>query len=100
MTNKFSYTPAPGRVIVKPIEEEAAKTPGGIVIPDSAKERPVLGEVVAVGEGRLLDNGQKAPVFVSVGMKVLYSKYAGTEIKINGEEYLILRDEDIMAWRS
>ncbi len=98
MSKKFAYTPAPGRVIVKPLENEEAKTPGGIVIPDSAKERPVLGEVVAVGEGKILDNGQRAPVFLSQGMKVLYSKYAGTEVKIGGEEYLILRDDDIMAW--
>ncbi len=100
MVKKFSYVPAPGRVIVKPLEEEEAKTPGGIVIPDSAKERPVLGEVIAVGEGKLLENGNRAPVFVSVGMKILYSKYAGTEVKINGDEYLILRDDDVMAWQA
>lgn len=100
MSKKFQYVPAPGRVIIKPLEEVEARTPGGIVIPDSAKERPSLGEVVAVGEGKLLDNGQRAPVLVSVGAKVLYSKYAGTEIKIDGEEYLILRDDDILAWEA
>jgi len=99
MAKKFDYTPAPGRVGIKPLEEEQNVTPGGLVIPDSAKERPVLGEVVAVGEGRLLDNGERAPVFVKPGMKVLYSKYAGTEFKIGGDEYLICRDDDIMAWR-
>ncbi|OPX21259.1 MAG: co-chaperone GroES [Planctomycetales bacterium 4484_113] len=99
MAKKFDYTPAPGRVVIKPLEEEQNVTPGGLVIPDSAKERPVLGEVVAVGEGRLLDNGERAPVFVKPGMKVLYSKYAGTEFKIGGDEYLICRDDDIMAWR-
>lgn len=99
MAKKFGYTPAPGRVVIKPLEEEQNVTPGGLVIPDSAKERPVLGEVVAVGEGRLLDNGQRAPVFVKPRMKVLYSKYAGSEFKIGGEEYLICRDDDIMAWQ-
>jgi len=99
MAKKLDYTPAPGRVIVRPLEAEESTSPGGIVIPDSAKERPVLGEVVAVGEGRLLDNGERAPVFLKPGMRVLYSKYAGNEFKIEGEEYLICRDEDVLAWR-
>ncbi|OGK09838.1 MAG: co-chaperone GroES [Candidatus Riflebacteria bacterium RBG_13_59_9] len=99
MAKKFVYVPAPGRVIVRPLEEGEQRTTGGIVIPDSAKERPSLGEVVAVGEGRLLDNGQRAKVFVEPGMKVLYGKYSGNEFKFGGQEYLILRDDDIMAWQ-
>ena len=99
MTKKFSFTPAPGRLVVKPAEESEKTTMGGIVIPDSAKERPVIGEVIAVGIGRMLESGQRAEVFVKPGMKVLYGKYSGTEFKFAGHEYLILRDDDIMAWQ-
>ncbi|HDI78880.1 MAG TPA: co-chaperone GroES [Desulfobacteraceae bacterium] len=84
------------RVIIKRIEEEE-KTKGGIVIPDTAKEKPIQGEVIAVGEGKRLDNGSLRPLQVKVGDKVLFGKYAGTEIQIEGEERLIMREEDIMA---
>ncbi len=99
MAKKFSFTPAPGRLVIKPAEESEKTTEGGILIPDSAKERPVLGEVIAVGIGRLLENGQRSEVFVKPGMKVLYGKYSGTEFKFAGAEYLILREDDVMAWQ-
>jgi len=88
--------PLHDRVLVKRIEEET-KTKGGIIIPDTAKEKPIKGEVIAVGEGRILDNGQKVPMSVKVGDKVIFSKYAGTEIKIEGEEHLIMREDDILG---
>jgi len=88
--------PLHDRVLVVRLEEEE-KTKGGIIIPDSAKEKPQQGKVVAVGDGRYLDNGQKIPLTVKVGDKVLFGKYAGTEIKIEGEEHLILREDDILA---
>jgi chaperonin GroES len=72
-------------------------TKGGIVLPDTAKEKPQKGEVTAVGSGRLLDNGQRIPIDLKVGDKVLYSKYAGNEVKLDGEEYLILREGDILG---
>ena len=84
------------RVIVKP-EPEEEKTKSGIVLPESAKEKPQEGTVIAVGEGRVLDSGQKVPVGVKVGDKVIYSKYGGTEVKIDGEEYIILNERDILA---
>jgi chaperonin GroES len=84
------------RVVVKPLPMEE-KTKGGIVLPDTAKEKPQKGEVVAVGPGRLLDNGQRVAIDLKVGDKVLYSKYAGNEIKIDGEEYLILRENDVLG---
>lgn len=99
MSKKFAFTPAPGRLVVKPVEDSESTTTGGIVIPDSAKERPSLGEVIAVGEGRQLENGVRAAVLVKPGMKVLYGKYSGTEFKYAGTDYLILRDDDIMAWQ-
>lgn len=88
--------PLADRVVVKPIEQEE-KTAGGIVLPDTAKERPQEGEVVAVGEGKLLDNGERVPPQVKVGDRVLFAKYGGTEVKIDGVEYLILRESDILA---
>ncbi len=84
------------RVVVKAIQQEE-KTKGGIVLPDTAKEKPQEGEVVAVGPGKLLDNGERAPMEVKPGDKVLYAKYAGTEFKIDDEEYLIMRESDILA---
>ncbi|MEW5865839.1 MAG: co-chaperone GroES [Bacillota bacterium] len=88
--------PLEDRVVVKPnIEEE--RTKGGIVLPDTAKERPQEGEVVAVGPGKLLENGQRAPMDVKPGDKVIFAKYGGTEVKIDGEEYVILRQSDILA---
>ncbi|HAG07117.1 MAG TPA: co-chaperone GroES [Peptococcaceae bacterium] len=88
--------PLGDRVVVKPLPMEE-KTKGGIVLPDTAKEKPQKGEVVAVGPGRLLDNGQRVAIELKAGDKVLYSKYAGNEVKIDGEEYLILREADILG---
>ncbi|MGB9761371.1 MAG: co-chaperone GroES [Caldimicrobium sp.] len=84
------------RILVQRIEEEQ-RTESGIIIPDTAKEKPIMGKVIAVGDGRLMDNGQIQPLKVKEGDKVLFSKYAGTEIKIKGEEYLIMREDDILA---
>ncbi|MCX8021994.1 MAG: co-chaperone GroES [Syntrophorhabdaceae bacterium] len=88
--------PLQDRILVKRIEEEE-KTKGGIIIPDSAKEKPQEGKVVAVGDGKLLDNGTKVPLTVKVGDKILFGKYSGTEIKIEGEEHLILREDDVLG---
>jgi chaperonin GroES len=88
--------PLQDRVIVKRIEEEE-KTKGGIIIPDSAKEKPQEGEVVAVGPGKVLDNGTKVAPEVKAGNRVLFGKYAGTEIKIDGVEHLIMREDDILG---
>jgi chaperonin GroES len=90
----MNIKPIGEKIIVKPMPQEQ-KTAGGIVLPDTAKEKPQQGEVMAVGSGRLLDNGQKIPPEVKPGDKVLYSKYAGTEFKQNSEEYLILTERDI-----
>ncbi|GIX07061.1 MAG: 10 kDa chaperonin [Candidatus Poribacteria bacterium] len=92
----MAIIPLYDRVLVKRIEEEEQKI-GGIVIPDTAKEKPQQGEVIAVGEGRVLDNGERQKPDVQVGDKVLFGKYAGTEVKYGDEEYLILREEDILA---
>ena len=88
--------PLQDRIIVKRMESEEM-TKGGIIIPDSAKEKPMEGEVIAVGNGKILDNGQKATPDVKAGDKVLFSKYAGTEVKIDGEEHLIMREDDILG---
>ncbi len=85
------------RVVIKPIEEEEKKTKGGIIIPDTAKEKPQRGKVVAVGQGRLLENGQFAAPLVKVGDEVIFGKYAGTEVEIDGEKYLVMREDDIYA---
>ncbi len=92
----MNVKPLQDRVIVKRVEEEE-KTKGGIIIPDSAKEKPVEGKVVAVGSGRILENGNKVPLQVKKGDRVLFGRYAGTEIKINGEEHLIMKEDDIVA---
>ncbi len=84
------------RVVVKPMPSEEV-TKSGIVLPDTAKEKPQEGEVVAVGPGRLLDNGQRVAIDLKKGDRVLFSKYAGNEVKINDEEYLILREMDILG---
>ncbi len=89
-------TPIGDRVVVKP-EPEEIKTKSGIVLPDSAKEKPSEGTVVAVGSGRVLDNGQKVPLEVKIGDKIIYSKYGGTEVKIDAEDYIILAERDILA---
>ena len=88
--------PLQDRLVVKRIEEED-KTKGGIIIPDSAKEKPQEGRVVAIGDGKTLESGQKAPLTVKPGDKILFGKYSGTEIKIDGEEHLILREDDVLA---
>lgn len=92
----MTLKPLGDRVVVKAIEQEE-RTAGGIVLPDTAKEKPQQGEVIAVGTGKLLDNGERVPLEVKAGDRVIYAKYGGTEIKVKGEEYLILRDSDILA---
>lgn len=94
---KVKVKPLADRVVVKRLEEEEAKTPAGIIIPDTAKEKPQKGIVVAVGPGRIDENGNRVPMEVKVGDKVLFAKYAGSEVKIEGEEYLIMREDDILA---
>jgi chaperonin GroES len=92
----MNLKPLGDRVVVKPIEQEE-KTSGGIVLPDTAKEKPQKGEVIAIGSGKLLDNGERVALEVKVGDVVLYAKYGGTEVKIDGVEYLIMRESDILA---
>lgn len=88
--------PLGDRVLVKPLET-GEKTKGGIVLPDTAKEKPQEGKVVAVGKGRVLENGKTIPLEVKKGNKILFSKYSGAEVKVAGEELLIMREEDILA---
>lgn len=88
--------PLRDRVIVRRLEEEE-KTKGGIIIPDTAKEKPQQGEIIATGNGKVLENGDLVPLTVSKGDRVLFSKYAGTEVKIKGEELLVMREDDILA---
>ena len=88
--------PLADRVLVEPLDEDE-QVKGGIIIPDSAKEKPMEATVVAVGNGKTLDSGETRPVAVSVGDTVLFSKYSGTEVKIEGEEHLILREDDIIG---
>lgn len=88
--------PLHDRVIVKRLEAET-KSAGGIVIPDTATEKPIRGEVIAVGAGKILDDGKVRPVAVKAGDKVLFGKYSGTEVKVDGEELLVMREEDIVA---
>ncbi|MFA3783232.1 co-chaperone GroES [Melioribacteraceae bacterium 4301-Me] len=90
----FKIQPLADRVIVKPKEAEET-TKGGIILPDTAKEKPIEGTVVAVGPGRITDEGKEIKMSVKVGDTVLYGKYSGTEVKIEGEEYLIMRESDI-----
>jgi chaperonin GroES len=92
----MNLKPLNDRVIVKRLESET-KTTGGIIIPDTAKEKPAEGEVVAVGTGKLLENGTRQQMQVAVGDKVLFGKYSGTEVKIEGKDHLILREDDILA---
>ena len=88
--------PLHDRVIVKRLEAET-KTAGGIVIPDSATEKPIKGEVVAVGNGKILEDGKVRPLDLKVGDKVLFGKYSGTEVKLDGQELVVMREEDVMA---
>lgn len=92
----MNVRPLHDRVIVKRMEEERT-SPGGIVIPDSATEKPIQGEITAVGNGKILDSGEVRPLDVKVGDKVLFGKYSGTEVKVGGEDLLVLREEDIMG---
>ena len=92
----MNIRPLQDRIIVIRIDEETM-TKGGIVIPDTAKEKPQRGEVLAVGNGKILDNGTKIPLDVQVGNKILFGKYTGTDIKIDGEEVLILREDEVLA---
>ena len=92
----MNIRPLHDRVILKRMEEETT-SPGGIVIPDSAAEKPIRGEVMAIGSGKRLDSGEVIPLDVKVGDTVLFGKYAGTEVKVDGEELLVMREDDIMA---
>ena len=88
--------PLADRVIVKPVEK-AVEEKGGIIIPDTAKEKPMEGEVISVGPGKIMEDGKRSPMDVKAGDRVLFGKYAGTEIKIGDEEYVIMREEEILA---
>jgi chaperonin GroES len=88
--------PLQDRILVRRLQEEE-KTKGGIIIPDTAKEKPIEGEVIAVGNGKVLDSGKVAPLAVKAGDRVLFGKYSGTEIKVDGVEHLILREEEILG---
>jgi chaperonin GroES len=93
---KINLKPLADRVIIKPSEAEE-KTKGGIILPDTAKEKPIEGTVVAIGPGKVSDDGKLVKPEVKVGDKVLYGKYSGTEVTVEGEEYLIMRESDIFA---
>ncbi len=88
--------PLHDRILVERLEEEE-KTKGGIIIPDTAKEKPIQGKVVAVGNGKILENGEVKPLDVKEGDRILFGKYAGTEVKIEGSEYLIMREDDVLG---
>ena len=92
----MNIRPLQDRVIIRRMEEETT-SPGGIVIPDSATEKPIRGEVVAVGKGLVLDNGDVRPLDLKAGDQVLFGKYSGTEVKIDGEELLVMKEDDVMA---
>ena len=89
--------PLQDRVLVKRIEDEVEKTKGGIIIPDTAKEKPQQGKIIAVGKGKVNDDGKVTPLDVKVGDTILFGKYSGSEVKLNGEEHLIMREEDILG---
>ena len=92
----MNIRPLHDRVIVRRMDEEKT-SPGGIVIPDSATEKPVKGEVLAIGKGKLLENGDVRPLDVKVGDKILFGKYSGTEVNVDGEDLLVMREDDITA---
>ena len=92
----MNIKPLGERVVLKVLESEE-KTKSGIVLPDTAKEKPQMGKVLAVGPGKILDNGEKLPLEVKEGDQVLFAKYAGTEVKLDGEEYMVLKESDILA---
>jgi chaperonin GroES len=92
----MNIRPLHDRVVVKRTEEERT-SPGGIVIPDSATEKPIRGEVIAIGNGKILDSGEVRPLDLKVGDSVLFGKYSGTEVKVEGEDLLVMREDDVMA---
>jgi chaperonin GroES len=92
----MNIRPLHDRVLVQPLEENRT-SPGGIVIPDSAAEKPVQGKIVAVGNGKILESGQVRPCDVKVGDKILFAKFGGTEVKLDGKELVVMREEDVMA---
>ena len=92
----MNVKPLEDRIVLKPMDAEE-KTAGGIIIPDNAKEKPQKGEVVAIGAGKVADNGQKIEMTLKAGDKVLYGKYSGTEVSIDGTDYLIMRESDVLA---
>ena len=96
MSKKLKLRPLHDRVIVRR-EEEEQRTAGGILIPDTAKEKPMEGKVIAVGNGKILENGTKVTPEVKAGDRILFGKYSGTEVKIDGTEYLIMREDDVLA---
>lgn len=96
MSKDMGVRPLHDRILVRRMAEEE-KTSGGLFIPDTAKEKPQKGEVVATGKGRVTEDGKVLPLEVKSGDKVLFSKYAGTELKLNGEEYLMMREEDVLG---
>ncbi|MFN0145475.1 MAG: co-chaperone GroES [Dehalococcoidia bacterium] len=93
---KTTLVPLADRIVITPLKQDEV-TASGLVIPDTVKEKPQQGEVVAVGPGRLDDNGKRIPIDVSKGDRILYAKYTGTEIKLDGEDYIVLNDKDILA---
>ena len=96
MAKELGVRPLHDRILVRRVEEET-KTAGGLFIPDTAKEKPQRGEIVAAGKGRITEDGKILPLEVKIGDKVLFAKYAGTEIKFSGEEYLMMREEDVLG---
>ena len=92
----MSIRPLHDRLLVKRVAEEE-KSKGGIIIPDSAKEKPIEGQVIAVGKGKILDDGSVRPLDVKKGERILFGKYSGTEVKIEGEDYLIMREDDVLG---
>lgn len=92
----MKLNPIRDRILVRPIEENTV-TKSGIVIPDNAQEKPVRGQVIAVGSGRLLDNGTAVPLVVQTGDTVLYGKYAGTAVKVNDQEHIVMKEDDVLA---
>ncbi len=94
---KLRVKPLANRVLVKRLEEEMQKTAGGIIVPDTAKEKPQRGKVVAVGPGRMTDDGERIKVEVKVGDEILFGKWSGSEITVDGDEYLFMKDDDILA---
>ena len=92
----MNIRPLHDRVVIRRLEEERTSA-GGIVIPDTATEKPIQGEVIAVGNGKILDNGENRPLDVKVGDRVLFGKYSGTEVKLDGKDFLVMREDDIMG---